>query len=98
MKRRYLSPRGFLHDQDPYATWARSKSRNNRYGNLLGPVSGSFRLVRGCLYEREIAAVDRCRVHERDDIEQLAAVVVHLPVGGVVLGEGRTGAVTDEAQ
>src|SRR5262245_42716797 len=45
-----------------------------------------------------IAQIDRCAVHEGDDLMRGAAVVVDLPMGGVVLGECRACAVADKLQ
>src|SRR5262245_14457838 len=42
--------------------------------------------------------IDGCGVGKRDDVMRKAAVVVHLPVGSIDVGEGRTRAIADEQQ
>src|SRR5262245_27756020 len=46
--------------------------------------------------EYDVARIDRGAVHERDDVVGGAAVVVHLPMRGIDVSEGRARAVADE--
>jgi len=55
-------------------------------------------LLQEHLQERYIVRIDRRAVQEDDDLMRGAAVVVDLPLRGVVLGEGRARAVSDEQQ
>src|SRR4051812_5409665 len=55
-------------------------------------------LSSGPSYEHKIACMDRRGVAKRDDLVRSAAVVVDLPMCGVVLCERRSGAITDKPQ
>src|SRR5262245_18877930 len=48
--------------------------------------------------EGDVLHVDRSAVHEGDDLVRGPGVVVHLPMGGVDVGEGRARTVADELQ
>ena len=48
----------------------------------------AFRLV---IILHDIARVDRCAVHESDDLVRGTTIVVHLPMGRVDVGEGCAG-------
>src|SRR5262249_60228670 len=48
--------------------------------------------------EQDVCRIARCAVHERDDVVRGAAVVVHLPMRWIDVGESRARAETDEQE
>src|SRR5262245_18014492 len=66
--------------------WENSKAKTSRHLRRGPPLSEEY----------DVARIDRRAVHERDDVVRGAAVIVHLPMRGIDVSEGRARAVADE--
>src|SRR5262245_47225434 len=82
----------------PSVSWVHQNPRGLLFAPIqTAPASGADRAC-AMSAEQHIARIDDGAVHEGDDLVRCAAVEIHLPVGGVDVGEGRARAVTDEMQ